>query len=101
MTTDADKYTLKMPSARLEMVEVGLHHSLFNGNNQALSTKNAKYPMRRTEIKTFTIPRGDMYVVKENMFTGQMPRKIVIGIPQSDAYQGNCKNARSALKIST
>ena len=91
MTTEADKYTLKMVSARLEMVKVGLHPSVLNGNNQALSTKNAKYPMRRTEIKTFTIPRGDMHVVKENMFSGQMPRRIVIGILESDAYHGNSK----------
>ena len=47
--------------------------------------------MRRTEIKTFTIPRGDIHVVKENMFSGQMPRRIVIGILESDTYHGHCK----------
>ena len=44
-----------MVSAILEMVKVGLHTSVLDGNNQALSTKNAKYQMRQTEIETFTI----------------------------------------------
>ena len=71
-----------------------------NGNNQVLSTKNAEYPMCRTEIKTFTIPRGDMLVAKENIITGQMPGRIVIGILESDAYHRNWKNVRSSLKVS-
>ena len=54
------------------MVKVGLHPSVLNGNNQALRTKVADYPMRRTKIKPFTISRGDMHAVK-NIYTGQIP----------------------------
>ena len=37
------QYTLKMVSARMKMVKIGLHSSVLNRNNQALSTKNAKW----------------------------------------------------------
>lgn len=91
MSPETDSYSIKMISARLEMVKVGLHPSVLNRHNLSLNSQNAKYPMRRTEIKTFTIPQGDMHVVKENMYTGQMPRRIVIGVLESDAYHGNFK----------
>ena len=35
--------------------------------------------MCRTETKTFTIPQDDM-LVEKNMYTGQMPRRIAIGV---------------------
>ena len=57
----------------MEIVKVGLHPSVPNGNNQALTTKIAKYPMHGTKIKTFTIPRGHMHAVKEIIYTGQIP----------------------------
>ena len=50
--------------------ETGFNHQFYN---QALSTKIAEYPIRRTKMKPFTIPRGDMDGVKENIFTGQIP----------------------------
>ena len=39
------QYIHKMVSARMEMVQVGLHLSVLNGNYQILRTKIAKYPI--------------------------------------------------------
>ena len=74
----------------MEMIKVGLHPSVLNGNNQALSTMIAKHPMRQTKIKTFTISRGDMHAVKKYLHWTNTHR-IVIGVLESEAYYGNLR----------
>ena len=31
---------------------------------------SAKYPLRRVEVKSFTIPQGNLTAIKENLFLG-------------------------------
>ena len=77
-----------MISARLEMGKFAL--SALNRHNLSRNNHNVKYTTLRTEIKTITIPQGNMHVVKENMYTGHGAR-IVIRVLESDAYHGNFK----------
>ena len=44
--------------------------------------------IRRVELKSFTIPAGNLSIVKENLFLGQLPNRIVFGIVDNDAYNG-------------
>ena len=55
---------------------------------KALQNSSAKYPLRRVEIKSFTIPSGNRSINKENLFLGQLPTRIVIGLVDNDAYNG-------------
>ena len=40
---------------------------------KALQHGTAKYPLRRVEVKTFTIPQGNRSFFKESLFLGQLP----------------------------
>ncbi|XP_055997921.1 uncharacterized protein F54H12.2-like [Ostrea edulis] len=53
--------------------------SIINLINQQLSTQTAKYPLRRVEVKTFTIPSGTQSKITDHLFQGQMPKLIVLG----------------------
>ena len=55
---------------------------------KALQPGSAKYPLRRVEVKSFTIPQGNLTAIKENLFLGQLPEKVVIGFVNNDAYNG-------------
>ena len=55
---------------------------------KALLHGTAQYPLRRVEVKTFTIPRGSRSVIKENLFWGQLPTRLVFGVVDNDAYNG-------------
>ena len=57
-------------------------------HTKALLHGTAKYPLRRVEVKTFTIPRGNRLVIKENLFLGQLPTRLVFGVVDNDAYNG-------------
>ena len=58
------------------------------GHAKALDHATAKYPLRRVEVKSFTIPTGNLSITKENLFLGQLPTRIVVGLLDNDAYNG-------------
>jgi hypothetical protein len=39
----------------------------------------AEHPLRRVEVKTFTIPSGTQSNINNRPFQGQMPKLIVLG----------------------
>jgi hypothetical protein len=49
-----------------------------------LEKTSCKYPIRRVEVKVDTVPRGNMNYVQDNMFLGQLPKRLVIGCVDSD-----------------
>ena len=55
---------------------------------RALQSSSAKYPIRRVEVKSFTVPRGTYSISKENLFLGQLPRRIVFGLVENEAFNG-------------
>ena len=47
--------------------------TVLNSINERLNTETAKYPLRRVEMKTFTIARGTRSKIEDHLFQGQMP----------------------------
>jgi hypothetical protein len=45
----------------------------------SITKTSCKYPIRRVEVKVDTVPRGNMHYVQDNMFLGQLPKRLVIG----------------------
>lgn len=56
---------------------------------KALEKTTAKYPVQRVETKVFTIPKGNLNATQENFFMGQMPHRLIIGIVDTDAFNGS------------
>ena len=55
---------------------------------RALQNSSAKYPIRRVEVKRFRVPRGTYSISKENLFLGQLLRRIVFGLVENEAFNG-------------
>ena len=85
---DDDAYKVKVESARFELAKIKMNLTVLNDHSMALLKSNARYPIRRSEIKTFSIPKGNMQTVKESLFSGQLPRRLVIGLLISQALTG-------------
>jgi hypothetical protein len=62
--------------------------TVVNLMNQKLSTQTAKYPLRRVEVKTFTIPTGAQSKITDHLFQGQMPKLILLGFVENSAFNG-------------
>ena len=63
--------------------------TVLNTINQRLNTETAKYPLRRVEVKTFTIAGGTQSKIEDHLFQGQMPKRIVIGLVNNAGFNGS------------
>lgn len=52
---------------------------------------NAQYPIRRGLVNSFTISTGSLSVHRENLITGQLPRRVVIALCTNSAFNGHSR----------
>lgn len=82
-------YKVKIVGASILMRRVTLNPTISLAHAKAIEIGTAKYPVSRVELKSFTIPQGDLSVTKEGLFTGQLPKRLVIGLTRNDAFNGS------------
>ncbi|GBM56826.1 hypothetical protein AVEN_227336-1 [Araneus ventricosus] len=58
------------------------------GHAKALGKTTAEYPITRVSYKAYSIPQGSMSVVQDNVYVGQLPKRLVIGCVDNDAFHG-------------
>ena len=88
LMADADNYKIKIKDLALFVRNVQLSPAVRMGHVKALEKTSCKYLIRRVKVKVDTIPRGNMHYVQDNMFLGQLPKRLVIGCVNSDALNG-------------
>ena len=59
----------------------------------ALQRQTVKYPIRRVQIKTLQLEAGRKDTPTTTLFNGQIPRRMVICLVDSDAFHGNYKKS--------
>lgn len=89
MGRDANsKYRISIESAVLMMRHCTIAPHVALAHTTALRTKNIKYAVRRVEMKFFTKGSGRGDITESNLVNGQIPRRIVIGFVDTDAFNG-------------
>ena len=83
------KYKVKIKEAILYSRRVKLSNSVSLAHKAALLKEPAKYPVTRVQCKYFTIPSNVTSVNHENLFQGQMPTRIIIGLVPMTAFNGD------------
>ena len=81
-------FKVKIHECKLIVRKIRLNPSIFLAHAKALEMENAKYPIRRAICNTFTVPRGNLDVNQENLFSGRLPTRIVIGCVDNDSFNG-------------
>jgi len=74
--------------ARLYVRRVEVLPKVGNDISHTLSRTTAKYPIRRVEVKTFTIAAGLRSKIEDHLFQGQLPKRLFIGIVSNAALNG-------------
>lgn len=87
----SDKNTVKSSiiDATLYVRKVQVNPSILIAHNRTLEKINAKYPITRVEIKTVTIPAGLQSKTLDNLFMGQLPKRIILGLVTNTAFNGD------------
>ena len=63
--------------------------SIILGHAAGLKHSCAKYAIRRMDCKVLSIPRGFSSFNPDNIFLGQIPKRIVLGLVDTEAYNGS------------
>ena len=84
-----DTPKIKLEAARLFIRQVQLQPKISNDIQQLLKHTPAKYPIRRAEVKTFTIGTGMRSKIEDHLFQGQLPKRVFIGMVTNQAFNGN------------
>jgi hypothetical protein len=82
-------YKIKIQEAILFVRKVKINSTIQVAHMKALEKGSAKYPIRRIETKLFSISQGSMTANHENLFLGQLPTRIVIGMVDNNAMTGD------------
>ena len=87
----APTYKIIIVDAILYVKKIELTPSVFNAINTVLNDKNAQYAITRTTPKVFTVPRGQQSQHIDNVFLGEIPKRIAVCMMDNDSYNGNYK----------
>ncbi|XP_072768640.1 uncharacterized protein F54H12.2 [Nerophis lumbriciformis] len=81
-------FRLKVLGASLFTKKVTVSPAVRLGHASALLKGNALYPLSRVSVKTYSIPENSRVCTQENLFLGTMPKYIVLGMVNHEAFTG-------------
>ncbi|KAF4530049.1 hypothetical protein B566_EDAN018291, partial [Ephemera danica] len=82
---------LKIVDIFLNIRRVEVNPSIALAHEEALKLTSAKFPINRVDIKVMTIPAGLLSKSLDNVFVGQIPKRVVVGMVENKAYNGELK----------
>ena len=74
---------------KLYVCKVNVAPDIFLGHHKALEYSPALYPFQRTEIRTFNLSRGSYSTTLEDIWQGEVPNRLIVGMVDSDAFAGD------------
>jgi hypothetical protein len=85
----AAELKLNIVDISLEVAVAKISPGILLGHADALKDKPALYPYTRSVIKTFAIPTGQYAFTTDDLFQGQVPSQLILGIVESAAVHGH------------
>lgn len=86
---DGASYSLVITQAVLYVRRVKVSPSIEIAHAKSMEKCNALYPIHQTELTIIPLGAGLRSLTKDNLFAGKVPRKLVIAMISSDAYNGS------------
>ena len=84
-----ESFKVDILSAKLFVRKLKITPSLCLAHERILQQKTAKYPITRVECKVIHLPQGQKSFTHDNLFLGQLPKRIVLGIVDNRAFNGD------------
>ena len=82
-------YQIRIDKAVLMICHKRISASVRESHELALLKSPAKYPIRTSKVKFFTKAQGSADLSEPNLHTGILPRRVVLGLVSSAAFNGN------------
>ncbi|GFX34741.1 uncharacterized protein F54H12.2 [Trichonephila clavipes] len=85
----SEGFKVVLDHVSLFLRKVRVNPGVILGHAKALEKTSAKYPINRVLCKVYSIPKGSMSFIQDNIFSGQMPKKLFIGCVDNEAFHGS------------
>ncbi|GIY75318.1 uncharacterized protein F54H12.2 [Caerostris darwini] len=66
---------------------------------KALENDTERYHLNRVLCKVYSVPQGSMSFVRDNIFVGQMPKRIIVGCVDNDAFHDTFQKSPFDFKL--
>lgn len=83
-----ENYNVVIEHASLFVRKVKVSPGVSIGHAKALEKTTAKYPMDRILCKMYSISKGVYSFSQDNVFLGQLPKRIILTCVDNDAFNG-------------
>ena len=84
-----ESFKVDILSAKLFVRKLKITPSLCLAHERILQQKKAKYPITRVECKVIHLPQGQNSFTHDNLFLGQLPKRIVLGLVDNRVFNGD------------
>ena len=86
---DGLRCKVEIEDIHLNVCKVLVTPGVMMGHNAALEVAESKYPFQRTDIHTFNIPQHSYGETLQDIWQGEVPSRLVIGMVKSSGYAGD------------
>ncbi|XP_033100493.1 uncharacterized protein F54H12.2-like [Anneissia japonica] len=85
----AAEFKVHLEDASVYVRKVQLNPSVALAHAKALERGTAKYPLRRVEVKTLSVPRGNLSFTRESLYNGNLLKRLVVGLVSTEVFNGS------------
>jgi len=82
-------FKIELLEAYLLVRKVKVSPGVALGHEEGMRLKPAQFPITRKETKVTAVSTGVTTFVKDNIFLGQLPKRVVVGLVGTQAYAGS------------
>ena len=86
---EGGNFNMKIDQAIFYVCKKDVAPSIRLEHEKLLLTNNAKYYMRRAECRFYTRSAGRADLSEPNLYTGVLPRRVIVGLVNSTAFEGS------------
>jgi hypothetical protein len=87
--TEKADYKVKILEAYLKVCLITVNPAIMVAQREVLQSAPAVYPLKRSEIRVYSMSSSEMNLNVENLFNGEVPHSLYVGIVSTDAFNGS------------
>ena len=89
LLSDQDNYRVHITDAVLKVCSIKVNPGILVGHGDLFKNHMALYPFTKSDIKCFSIPKGQFNISLDNLYQGAVPSTLTVGLVTSQAYSGS------------
>ncbi len=91
MSDGSEAFKVEIVDASLFVRRVKLFPEVQAAHIKAFERAPARYAIRRGEVKTYTLTAGGRSFTQENLYNGQLPKRLIVAMVDNSAFNGEQK----------